>query len=533
MATKKTSVKKTTQTKPTVNDVKKVVVVDARDEEIAQLKKELRAKKGQFTKVTKSLGAELSSMKNRYESSVKRAWNIRTKMNNAVDNGVALHQKYKRATTVNVIAFALVSVLGASTVLTSLGWINEADLAKAREQELQNQIVVVQTEKDNIYTQMIEKDRQVRELVNQTIVGFNVKESQIFADQEIPEGRYPEKVTGFGPEYDINLSVAGKANYLNGKDDVITIDTFATVNDAIIFINGYANGYLMAKVDSLTDRVDELTQILDQVQAGDNSQLIAQLIQEKQDLQDELARTKTEAEQTQKVLEEQIGALQQENERLNAELVTVVDRLNQVVAEKDALVQERDALVQERDAIQQQYEERDAEYNVLSDLYEQALKRENMSNIQLNEISNKLAIVKEERDQLGKKLEQKEAELEAKDAEIGRKDDAYATLEGRFYVVEAERNAANNKIDELMDTNEALTEDLEYTQDKLAEANEKIDRLEKAQAGDYAQQETPSTNKPSQGNTNAPVADNNNPDDYQPEDNNNKDNDVNQPSNGR
>lgn len=420
------------------------------------------------------------------------------------------NQTVKKTKKVAIVGFALAVVLAATTVVTSLGWANQAKRTQSVENNYISQIELMedehskaidqlQNERDQAISQLNEREKEMYTMLDDTITSFGLTESMIVADQKVD---IPTKITIFGDKYVIDLSDLGQAYYADNQDNVVTMEYFADLSDGMQFVSGYANEYIPMLMEELEEEIDDLTKELEDAKAnaGNSSEyqaIIAQLNERIAELEAQLEDLTESSEAAQEALEEEIADLTQQITDLETQKQVAEDARDAAETARDQALAERDALQDNYDALQQQYEE--------------AVASGKLSETTAKALAEKLATVEDQLAQANNDLAQAQAELDQKDA-------ALAELQGDYNELQSQLTEKETAIAEL--------------EAKVKELEAKIAQLEAALENSKVQEETPSNSNTNQG-TNTPVADQNNPDGYQPEDNNDEYNKDNQPSNGR
>lgn len=416
----------------------------------------------------------------------------------------------KKTKKAAIVGFALAVVLAASTVVASLGWVNQAKKTQAVENNYTSQIsqmedeygktiTQLQGERDAAVSKLNEREQQMYEILDDTITSFGLTESMIIADQNVD---IPTNITIFGDKYVIDLSDLGQAYYADNQDNVVTMEYFADLTDGMEFVNGYANEYIPMQMEELENEIADLTQELEDAKAnaGNSSEyqaIIAQLNDRIAELEAQLEDLTETSEAAQEALKEEIADLTQQVTDLETKLEAAENAREAAEDARDQALAERDSLQDSYDALQKQYEE--------------AVASGKLSETTAKALAEKLATVEDQLAQANNDLAQAQAELDQKDA-------ALAELQGDYNELQSQLTEKETAIAEL--------------EAKVKELEAKIAQLEAALENSKVKEETPSDSNTNQG-TNTPVADQNNPDGYQPDDNNDEYNKDNQPSNGR
>lgn len=477
---------------------------------IKDLQDKVKSLKGQRSYLVKTIGELREEI-----GQLELALLLRTAENEQLTKKLETsNKKVKKAWVVAAAGFALAVVLGASSVVSSIGWANQNQKVQAMEKDhaakvemLEDQIDVLEQDRDQAVSNLTTREKQIYDILDRTITNFVLTESMVFADQNIPEGQAPEKITVFGDEYDINVSELGKAYYLHETDEQITMDYFADLSDGLEFVNGYANEYLPMHIEELETEIDGLEKELEEAKqnmgtgTGNSAEYeatIAALNERIAELEAELDAVKLNSAEIEQTLTKEI-------ETLNNTITGLTEEVEAAETAREEAEAARDALQTEKDNLQ-------VEYEVLEEMYEEAIASGKVNDSTTKALAEKLVKVEEE-------LATTKADLESAQQQLAVKDADYADLVSDYNELQSELITKETKITEL--------------ETKVAQLESRIADLEAELEDSAVKEESPSNSNTNQGSSNTPVADENNPDSYQPDDNNNEYNKDDQPMNGR
>lgn len=384
---------------------------------------------------------------------------------------------------------ALAGVTGSAYLGVRLG---KALDEKAKLEAQNGAYVVTVGEQEETINDLIKYYKTLSNNVGTIIDKYNVKENDVIKGQT-EEEKLAGKFSLDGGKTYINLSQKGIEALADGKNDQITSDYFRTTVDQLRFIDGYSNGYLPTKVNTLIARVNELTDIINNSQLGNNDALV-------QELKGQIAELNAENEtlnESYKISKANEETLKAQVGSLTTELSTVNDKLNSTTKAMNELEQK------------------------CSDLEKQLEEAKNDDEV--NRLKAKLAETETALDEKSKQYEDLDTKFKAIEQDLDSTKEALTVAQNTSKDLENKLSSANQQIkvlnNKIASANQQIAEKDQIIDEKDAEnarLEDKIQYLEDKADGNNKKPETPWNGKTDQSGSNTPVADEDNPEGYSP-----------------
>ena len=277
-----------------------------------------------------------------------------------------------------------------------------------------------EAEKSALLTQIENVKKQneadVKNVLSDVIKSFGVTEDVLQLNTN------GTSIITFGKQYEAKLSDKGVKNFKNAQsDELITMDYFASVDDAKNFLEGYVKVFVPAKIDSIQEKIDYLNNKLNSNKVT-SEQEKADLLDQIDELNDTIQDLRENIEKTEEEHDEEILAK-------NKEIENVEKALQEVEIEKAVIESQLKTTKEELQDVINNGVNTDKEVQKLQSKIEDLEEELDNKEIEYNAIKKSNEDLKDEVVELLEKSEAKTAEINNLKETIDGLEDKVADLE--------------------------------------------------------------------------------------------------------